>query len=115
MKDNQCHICHQEDNYNHFFKECEFLQEFWIKVGSLLDKIKIGTHILSMQNLILGYKIHDSAYFDINVLLTIVLFAVYKSNYASELKHKYIDVYRVFKLEFLKWYENSILLERKCS
>ena len=115
MKDNQCHICHQVDNYNHFFKECEFLQEFWIKVGSLLDKIKIGTHILSMQNLILGYKIPDSSYFDINVLLTIVLFAVYKSNYASELKHKYIDVYRVFKLEFLEWYETSILLERKCS
>ena len=60
------------------------------------------THIITFKNLILGYKIYDKNYYDINIFLTVILFFIHKATYASEYKQKNVDVYRIFKLEFMK-------------
>jgi hypothetical protein len=58
------------------------LDSFWNDVKKLLEKLRIGIHILSLKNLVFGYKIEDEYYNSINYFLTI-LFKGHK--YASQL------------------------------
>ena len=48
-------------------------------------------------------------YNEINFLLTIIMFAIYKAYCISNGKEKILDVYRIFKYEF----KNSLLLRYK--
>ena len=56
------------------------------KIGSILEdnkkklfsKLKLGEHILTLKNLVTGYKIKEE-YDDINYLLTIIGFSIYKA------------------------------------
>jgi hypothetical protein len=45
---------------------------------NLLLKLQLGEHILTLQNLVTGYKVIVE-YDDINYLLTIIGFSIYKS------------------------------------
>jgi hypothetical protein len=38
------------------------LDSFWNDVKKLLEKLRIGIHILSLKNLVFGYKIEDEYY-----------------------------------------------------
>ena len=58
-----------------------------------------------MKILTLGYKICETAYYDLNIFITIVTFTIYKSIYVSEQKQKQINVYNLFKHEFSRYYE----------
>ena len=112
---NKCNVCDQIEDYEHFFINCQYFYSFWRKIEILLNKIKIGAHILTFQNLMLGYKINDVAYYDVNVFLTILLFTVHKSTHMSAYKQKNIEVYSVFRNEFVKYFELSSLLSAKTS
>jgi hypothetical protein len=39
-----------------------YLDSFWNDVKILLEKLRIGIHILSLKNLVFGYKIEDEYY-----------------------------------------------------
>jgi hypothetical protein len=47
-----------------------FCFSFWNNVNILLEKLRIGIHILSLKNLVFGYKIEDKSYNSINYFLT---------------------------------------------
>jgi hypothetical protein len=68
------------DDYEHYFISCKSLDSFWNDVKILLEKLRIGIHILSLKNLVFGYKIEDEYYNSINYFLTILLFTIYKSH-----------------------------------
>jgi hypothetical protein len=61
-----------------------YSESFWNDVKILLEKLRIGIHILSLKNLVFGYKIEDEYYNSINYFLTILLFTIYKSHYVSK-------------------------------
>lgn len=113
--DDQCHICNQLENYEHFFITCKYFQTFWKKVKVLLVKLNMGTQIITYKNLILGYKVYDKTYYDINLFLTVLMFSIHKSTYASEYKQHNVDVYRIFKLEFKQYFESMKLPDKKTS
>lgn len=54
----------------------------------LINSLGIDKNSISLENLVVGYKIEDSAYFDINYILTIISFSLYKAYYVSEKKRK---------------------------
>lgn len=60
----------------------------------------MGTKITTLKNLILGYSLYDLTYYDINLFLTVLMFSIHKTTYASESKHNNVDVYSIFMLEF---------------
>jgi hypothetical protein len=50
---------------------------------------------ITLNHIVLGYKIDDTNYLALNILITVVGFTIYKSYYVSEQKTKYIDVHRI--------------------
>ena len=110
-----CDICNVSENYEHMFLKCKYLNDFWKKIHELLQKLKIGLHVLSIKNLIFGYKIEDNNYYDINYFLTILMFAIHKCYYMSEQKVKKIDIYRIFRHEFINRIKIMEMQKKKVS
>ena len=48
----------------------------------------IGDHVFNLESLVFGYKIYDQAYFDFNLLITLIFFSIYKAYYISNQKQK---------------------------
>ena len=61
-------------------------------------KLKLGEHILTLQNLVTGYKVKVE-YDDINYLLTIIGFSIYKSYYASNQRREICDIINILVRE----------------
>ena len=57
----------------------------------------IGDHVFNLEILIFGYKIYDQAYFDLNLLITLIFFSIYKAYYISNEKQKKVDIFKFFK------------------
>lgn len=60
-------------------------------IPELSRKVNFGINI-SLKHLVLGYKIIDKEYFDVNYILTFLGYSIYKSYNVSEQKTKAIDV-----------------------
>jgi len=56
---NLCNNCQIIENYEHFFFECKRLETFWRIIKNLFSKLKLGEHILTLKNLVTGYKIKE--------------------------------------------------------
>ena len=87
------------DDYEHFFFSCSYNVQYWHKVEQLLALLKVEKHIFSLESLVTGYKIEDEDYFDMNYLLTIIYFSIYKAYYMSDKKDKVIDIFKIFQNE----------------
>lgn len=57
-----------------------------------MQSLGIDKDIISLANLVAGSKFEDTAYFDMNNIITIVSFSVYKPHYVSERKTKKINI-----------------------
>ena len=71
---NSCNFCNQKEDNEHLFLKCPYKKEVWEYIYVLLEKIHLGKHIITMKNVVIGYKTNDQAYHEINLLLTIILF-----------------------------------------
>ena len=79
VSDDKCSLCHKVEDYEHYFLKCSYLNEFWNKIKILFTKLQLGTNLITMKSLVIGYKIYDKAYFEINLLITIISYAIFKS------------------------------------
>jgi hypothetical protein len=70
--------CQITESLEHFLFEYKRLEVFWRIIKKLFSKLKLGEHILTLKNLVTGYKIKEE-YDDINYLLTIIGFSIYKA------------------------------------
>jgi hypothetical protein len=76
------------------------------KIGNILEdkkkilflKLKLGEHIIILQNLVTWYKIKVE-YDDINHLLTIIGFSIYKSYYLSIQRREICDIINILVRE----------------
>lgn len=98
---NQCILCKQVDDYQHFFMTCNFVHKFWTQIKEILRYFNIDEHICTLKNLVFGYKIADECYYGINLLLTIIGFSIYKAHYLSNQRERKIDVFHTFRNELL--------------
>ena len=71
-------------------------------------KLKLGEHILTLQNLVTGYKVKVE-YDDINYLFTIIGFSIYKSYYASNQNRAIYDIIDILVREnkFVLFHEKN--------
>ena len=51
----------------------------------MTTNLYIGDHVFNLETLDFGYKIYDQAYFDLNLLITLIYFSIYKAYYISNL------------------------------
>jgi hypothetical protein len=94
-----CNTCGGLDNYEHFFVTCNSLTSFWVKVTRLLEATGFSKKLVSLKSIVLGYRVDNNSYLEINYFLTIVGFSIYKSYYVSELRTKPVDIYALMKRE----------------
>ena len=65
----------------------------------MTTNLYIGDHVFNLESLVFGYKIYDQAYFDLNLLITLIFFSIYKAYYISNQKQKKVDIFKIFKYE----------------
>ena len=99
VPENTCTYCKIRDDYLHFFFTCNYNREYWQKIKQLFNFLKIGSHLLCLENLVTGYKIYDDAYFELNHVLTIIFFSIHKAHYTSNKKERKVDIFKIFKNE----------------
>ena len=100
----ECALCKCTDNYQHFFIDCEFLKDLWNKITDKMNIINFCKKI-NLIDIVFGYKIGDRHYNDINLIITLIGFSIYKSFYTSEQRTKSADIYNIFKKEFELYFE----------
>lgn len=66
-----------------------------------------------LQYIVLGYKPGSSKYREINLIMSLIGYAIFKSYCISENRKKYIDVLFYVKAEFKKIKEENIYMKRK--
>lgn len=66
-----------------------------------------------LQYIVLGYKPGSSSYREINLILSFIGYAIFKSYCVSECRKKYIDVLFYMKAEFKKIKEEYIYMKMK--
>ena len=108
-----CNFCKLDEDYSHYCITCTFLKEFWTKFQNLMKGLGIENTI-SVNHVVLGYKIDDKNYLALNFWITVVGFSIYKSYYISEQKTNYIDVFKIFANEYIKRINENKTLQ-KCT
>ena len=63
--DSLCNVCKVEEDYDHFFMSCKYLDIFWNKINEMLKKVQFENNI-RLQHLVFGYTIFDKEYFHLN-------------------------------------------------
>jgi hypothetical protein len=78
VDDSDCLVCvKKKENYKHFYFDCKY----WQEVKKMTTNLYIGDHVFNLETLVFGYKIYDQAYFDINLLITLIYFSINKAYY----------------------------------
>ena len=65
----------------------------------MTTNLYIGDHVFNLETLVLGCKIYDQAYFDLNLLITLILFSIYKAYYISNQTQKKVEIFKMLKDE----------------
>ena len=99
LPENLCTYCKRKDDYEHFFFTCNYNNEYWQEIYKLFDFLQIDKHVFCLENLVTGYKIQDKAYYEINHILTVVFYSIYKAHYVSNKKERKLDIFKIFKKE----------------
>ena len=96
---NLCSNCGIKEDYEHQFFKCSLIQKFINTIQHLLKYLGYGNHIMNLENMVTGYKINEIGYYNINHLMTIIYFCIYKSYFVSEKRSKSVDILKIFKRE----------------
>ena len=94
-----CSLCSVPDNYQHFFIDCKFVNAFCKLMNHIIHSFGFRERMITLENITIGYKIYDPKFNEINTLLTLISFSIYKGYYSSELKTKQIDLMNIFRRE----------------
>ena len=79
----------------------------------MTTNLYIGNHVFNLESLVFGYKIYDQAYFDLNLLITLIFFSIYKAYYISNQKQKNVDIFKIFKDEVNNVFDTNIFRQVK--
>ena len=62
--------------------------ESWQEVKKNTTNLYIGDHVFNLESLVFGYKIYDQAYFDLNLLITLIFFFLYIKPIVFQIKNQ---------------------------
>jgi hypothetical protein len=65
---------------------------------------------ISVYRLQPRFFIYDQAYFDLNLLITLIFFSIYKAYYISNQKQKKVDIFKFFKDEVNNVFDTNIII-----
>ena len=79
VNNSDCLVCKEKENYKHLYlADCKYNKKYWQEVKKMTTNLYIGDHVFNLESLVFGYKIYDQAYFDLNLLITLIFFPYIK-------------------------------------
>jgi hypothetical protein len=79
----------------------------------MTTNLYIGDHVFNLESLVFSPKIYDQAYFDLNLLITLIFFSIYKAYYISNQKQKKVDIFKNFKDQVNNVFDTNIFRQVK--
>ena len=113
INNSDCLVCKENENYKHLYLDCKYSKKYWQEVKKMTTNLYIGDHVLNLESLVFGYKIYDQAYFDFDLLITLIFFSIYKAYYISNQKQKKVDIFKIFKDEVNNVFDTNIFRQVK--
>ena len=86
--DQLCDCCKVIKNYEDQNIDCPVLNVLWTKINEAFKKCKIERQMNKFQYIVLGYKPGSSKYREINLILSLIGYAIFKSYCVSENRKK---------------------------
>ena len=77
LNNSDCLVCKEKENYKHLYLDCKYSKKYWQEVKKMTTNLYIGDHVFNLESLVFGYNIYDQAYFDLNLLITLIFFSIY--------------------------------------
>ena len=113
--DDKCYICKKLDTYEHYFLDCTALEYFWNRITNTLTILGYSKPLNKLKYVVLGYKSCIKEYNDINILLSLIGFTIYKWFHVSNQRRGSINIFALFRNEidkklWLKFYKNNKFL-----
>ena len=87
-----CLCCGELETIEHLLLDCPYVRPFWYIVQITFQKIGFCSSLISLRNIIVGYKIESSTYDDVNIIMSYACFSIYKCYIISERRSKIIDM-----------------------
>ena len=120
IESNTCHLCFNEGTLEHMMLKCSYFCEYYKHVKLAFKQIGFDNVNLDMYSLICGHKPDIVEYNDINLILNIVFFNVYKCwvkvkidrHYTSPIQNLY---YKLNNRCQTKTYNNTLFCRFKNS
>ncbi len=94
-----CNVCNTTEDYEHLFVQCKQVQDAWKFLCSALAQIGIENIYPCLKFLVTGYKITQPAYTELNEILIIFTFGIFKSYCMSNNWSTPISVKTIVKRE----------------
>ena len=108
-----CEICQVIENYDHLFIECPVVQRLWKHADLRFKKYRFAKSMKTLEYLVIGYKPNQSNYVELNNILSIISYSIFKSYCISENRKKYLDILYFAKAEVLKVFEISKVMKNE--
>ena len=90
-------------NAQHYFIDCTYFRPFWNFLIEHFKKVGIENNMKKFKYIMIGYKIRDSNYKELNILLNVIGYTIYKVYHISEQKVKTVNVISIFKNELITY------------
>ncbi|XP_033763758.1 uncharacterized protein LOC117344963 [Pecten maximus] len=105
-KSPNCNYCKVKEDYEHYFIKCEYLQVLSNRLKQIFETLGYKKDMLTLKNLVIGYKIEYPKYNEINHLLTVIGYSIYKSYYISisywrNIPHNILQVIAINKAKII--------------
>ena len=75
----ECEICVTKDNCEHFLFKCSSVAPFWQKVNHIMNEVWKTKFCILWKHIVYGYMLDFDKFDDINIVVNIAAFAVYKA------------------------------------
>ena len=107
-------ICHIQENYEHMFIECPIVNQLWVNVENSLRKSNLSVSVKKLQYLVVGYKPEHKEYADLNKILSLISYSIFKGYCLSENRKKYLNTLFLAKneLQKAKYVSNALKLSK---
>ena len=77
-----CETCNKVDDYKHLYTECTKIIDFIDEVKAFIKVFyKTNVNLSSIETLIYGYKIRHKTYFELNQVILIVYYTIFKYSF----------------------------------
>ena len=97
-----CEVYFIQENYHHMLKLYRMSCHSAVQIENSFRKCKFSNSLKRLQYLVVGYKSGKKKYVDLNYILPLTSYSIFKAYCLSENRKKYLDAVYLAKPEFHK-------------